>query len=162
MINTNPMLFATWGFDVDVATIYTDIANPKFSAVDVDTDNNANTVEKAIAQTGEEGRAGDLGMFVSFQRRMATRSQLSFGPQLGVGFDTDHPSLFAGLGLGISRYVKLGFGWNWQRVDELKGRIGDKVAKTEDIETRNAFADDYYISLSITLDELPFFNAPEE
>lgn len=146
-----------WDFDVDVATVYTEIANPEFSAVDPDGDG-----KLVIDQTGEKGRAGDLAMFVSFQRRSARRSQFTFGPQLGVGFDTDFPALFGGFAVGISRYAKLGFGWTWQRIDELRGHINDPVSSKDDIKTRDAFDNNYYISLSITLDELPFFQAPED
>lgn len=150
-----------WSFDVDVATIYTEIADPVFAAVDPDKD--PNTMNSVIGQTDEKGRAGKLGLFVSFQRRVGKGSQFSFGPQIGAGFNTDHPSIFAGFGIGISRYAKLGFGWSVQQIKELrKAKIGDPVAKTEDITTRDAFGNNYYVSLSITLDELPFFKAPEE
>jgi hypothetical protein len=149
-----------WDFDVDVATVYTELADPEFSAVD---DDKSATTPPIIEQTGEKTRAGELGMFVSFQRRLTGRDQFSFGPQIGAGLSTDHPAFFAGFGIGISRYAKLGFGWTWQRVKELKdNKIGDPVAKTEDIKTRDAFDDNYYISLSITLDELPFFKAPDK
>lgn len=150
-----------WSFDVDVATIYTEIADPVFVAVD---DDDPNTTTKVIGQTDEKGRAGELGLFVSFQRRFGGKGdQFSFGPQIGAGFDTDHPSVFAGFGLGISRYAKLGFGLTAQQIKELrKAKIGDPVAKTEDITTRDVFDYNYYVSLSITLDELPFFKAPEE
>ena len=150
-----------WSFDVDVATIYTELADPVFTAVDPD--NDPETKNNVIGQTDEKGRAGELGLFVTFKRRINQGDLFTFGPQIGAGFDTDHPSFFAGFGIGISRYAKLGFGWSWQRIKELKdAKPGDPVATTEDIAIRDVFDDNYYVSLSITLDELPFFSAPEE
>jgi hypothetical protein len=150
-----------WNFDVDVATIYTEIADPVYTAVDPDT--NPDNDNNVIGQTDEKGRAGELGLFVTFKRRINQGDLFTFGPQIGAGFSTDHPAFFAGFGIGISRYAKLGFGWSWQRIKALKdAETGDPVAATEDISTRDVFKDNYYVSLSITLDEMPFFNAPDE
>lgn len=152
-----------WDFDVDVATTYTEVTSPVFTAVAVPntaTEKPDDTVN-VPRQTDEEGRAGDLAMFLGLQWRSRTRTLFSVGPQLGVGLSTDHPALFAGIGFGIGRYVKLGVGWTIQEVKELEGQKVDRpLAAGESIRLHDGFDDNYYVSLSITLDELPFFKAP--
>jgi hypothetical protein len=149
-----------WDFDVDVATVYTEIAEPVYSAVPV----TSNSMDKLIRQTDEKGRAGELAMFLSLQwrSRQRPRSHFSVGPQLGVGLNTDHPELFAGLGFGLGRYIKLGVGWSWQEVKVLaKGQtVNGPVPESGAIRLRDGFDDGFYASLSITIDELPFFRAP--
>lgn len=149
-----------WDFDVDVATYYTEIVDPKFSAVKP-----AGATNPVITLTDEDSRAGELAMFLGLQwrPRKAARSLFSVGPELGIGLSTDHPSIFAGAGFGIGRYIKLGLGWTWQEVKELQRGQTLGVTEVENdaaIKTRTGYEDDYYISLSITIDELPFFKAP--
>lgn len=154
-----------WGFDVDVATVYTEIASAVFTSVptlNLATTEPDDTVN-IVRQTDEQGRAGELTMFLSLQwrPRQGAASTFSIGPQLGAGLSTDHPAIFAGVGFGLGRYVKLGVGWNWQEVKELRNQKVDQILGLgESVQTRDAFDDGYYVSLSITLDELPFFKAP--
>lgn len=155
-----------WDFDVDVATVYTEIASPVFTSVptlNLATPDKPDDTVNIVRQTDEQGRAGELAMFLGLQwrPRKGAASTFSIGPQLGAGLSADHPAVFAGVGFGLGRYVKLGVGWNWQEVKELRNQKVDQILELgESVQTRDAFDDGYYVSLSITIDELPFFKAP--
>jgi hypothetical protein len=156
---------SNWEFDVDAATIYTEVASPVYSAVpepNTATPDPEDTTS-FIRQTDEEGRAGELALFLSLQwrSRREARNFFSIGPQLGAGLNADHPALFVGFGVGLGRYVKLGLGYNWQRVKELRDQKADQLLGSgEAIQLRDGFDHGFYGALSITIDNLPFFKAP--
>lgn len=145
-----------WDLDVDVAAIYTEVSDPTFAAVDLDPVSSTNN--NTIVRTDEKSRAGELAMFVGLMFGRSKVGGILAGPQLGVGLSVDHPAIFLGgsVGYGI---VKLGVGWNWQQIKRLRRdqREGMEVTPDNPLSTRNTFDDGFYASLSITLDELPFF-----
>lgn len=156
------------GFDIDLGLVHSQVEQVTYSAVA------ATTVDGAGGSAGEGGeaeptlviapsererRSGEVAMFVSYLPDRLQRGGLSFGPQLGVGLDDDHPALYAGAALSLGRYLNLSGGWSWQEVEDLvRGQApGTVVTSKDDIRTRKGFVDDWYVSLAITLDDLPFF-----
>jgi hypothetical protein len=156
-------------FDIDFGLVYTELADPEFSAVSIpESADETSTVAlamadeemsdlKVIARTDEDTRAGDTALFatwVPFSRR-----GFHLGPQIGFGLDPDEPQAFAGLALGFGPYVKLSGGWTWQEIRALDGQVEDVtlVGSDDDIKQRRKFENDYYISMTISIDNLPFW-----
>jgi hypothetical protein len=144
--------------DVDLGLIHTDVRDPKFTAVTSPLAEEGDAdPPKVIARTGEDSRSGTVAAFVTLLPWQ--RGGLRLGPQLGVALDTDNPALFLGLSLG-NRYVKLNGGYSWHDVDELRRgqELGvTEVGSTDDIRTRRTFEGDWYLGLSLSIDNLDFF-----
>jgi len=137
-------------FDVDIAATYTDIVDPIFGAVTIDS-------KLYPARVDEKTHTGDLAMFLTM--RPLDRN---FGAQLGIGLN-GYPAAFLGGAVKIGPYVKISAGGTAQRVKTLGG--GQKEGKTvitakDDIRTRDTFDTGWYAALSITVDDLPFFKKP--
>lgn len=146
-----------WDFDVDTAVVYTDIQNAEYHVVDTDPDEEAATF--VVAEKARETRAGDLALLLTAKPYAAK----GFGAQLGFGFDTASPSIYLGLGYAFGDYIKLSGGRTWQRVTKLgEGyALGGTVNSATDLATREGYDNDWYLALSVTLDNLPFFKQPE-
>lgn len=157
------VLRGLWGISASV--IYTDLASPTFSAVADEND----PMKKVIAITDETTRAGDIALLADFRlgQWLACRKSYDgcssksrfFGVEFGAGV-SDDPAFYAGISLRPSRSWRLGFGYTYQQVKELRGQqLGQVVASTEDIRRRDTFEGDWYISLSFALDSLSLFSA---
>lgn len=157
-------------FDIDFGLVYTELVDPEFSAVSIPPakeempaiaatmDDEEMPEPMVISRTDEESRAGDVALFATWVP-VSYRS-FHFGPQIGLGLDTDKPQLFAGLAFGLGPYVKLSGGWTWQEVKELAGGQEEDVTLVsgdDDIKTRRTFDDDWYVALTISIDNLPFW-----
>lgn len=154
------------GIDFDFGLVYTDLAVAEFGAVSsaVDDTPGCEGVDdcKIIDQTGEDTRSGNVALFATWRLDNENDSDRHFGPQIGVGIDTDEPALFAGFGIGLSKSVKISVGYTWQEVTVLDEQsIGDVVASGDDIKTESDWDDSWYVALSITLNDLSFF-APDD
>jgi hypothetical protein len=150
-----------WGISASV--VYTGLSSPTFGAVTSEDD----PMRKVIAITDETSRAGELALLADFRlgRWLAcrstydncrSRSQL-FGVELGAGLGDD-PAFLAGISLRPSRSWRLGFGYTYQQVKELRGQVlSQEVASGDDIRTRDHFEGDWYISLSFALESMTLF-----
>lgn len=149
-----------WWFDLDVdlGLIHTDVRDPKFTAVTSPlAEEGDDDPPKVIGQTGEDSRSGTIAAFATLLPWQGDRWR--FGPQLGVALDTGNPALFLGFSIG-NRYVKLNGGYSWHQVDELRRgqELGvTEVGSTDDIRTRRTFDGDWYLGLSLSIDNLNFF-----
>jgi len=147
-----------WEFDLDFGAIYTDLASPEFGAVETETgmvdDAGKNVTRKLIARVDEDVKAGQVAVFGT-----AYRKGWPVGVQLGAAVDGDEPALLAGLALRLGPYVKLSGGVISAKVDDLaRGLdIGDEVPDADSIRTHDEFAEDWYLALSVTLDNLSLF-----
>jgi hypothetical protein len=148
---------------VGAGTIYTPLADPKWSAGPDSDDPDAKTVVK---KSDEENRSGKVVLFLNWRlaqhvyapaRTWPARPGLEFG--LGVSQPSDM-ALFAGGSLEIGRYMRLGGGWTWQKVKTLNGQEEGvtEVSKDADIRTKDDFRGDWYVSLSLAIDSLKFFS----
>ena len=147
-------------FDIDVALVYTKLSNPTFTAVEVPVpDTNPQQKKIFIRRTNESTRAGDLAALLTIK---GPGPYWWLHPQIGAGVQSDTPALFAGVAAPIGPYFKLSGGWTWQKVTRLaNGLIEDQeIAAAGDLKTRDGFARKWYASLSITLDNVPFFKKP--
>ena len=152
-------------FDVGFALTYTPLESPTFSSVSAEDPENSDA--KVIGQTGEESRSSELALFLNYQfvqhawpstRSWTVRPSLD----LGAGLDLGTPAVYAGLSVGIGKYLRVGGGWTWQHVNALDGQmVGDPVTSNDDIRTTNVFDDDYYASVMLQLGSLPFFKPKE-
>jgi hypothetical protein len=150
-------------FDVDLGLVHTDVASPEFEAVAAATEvPEGEEPPKVIAQTGEESRSGTIAAFATLLPWRARSFRI--GPQLGVALDTDDPALFLGLSIG-NRYVKVNGGYTWQQIDELAPgqSLGvTEVASTDDIRTRRTYDGNWYVGLSLSIDNLNFFGGGDD
>lgn len=163
------VLRGLWGISASV--IYTDLASPTFAAVTSEDDTSEDDAEKkVIALTDETTRAGEIAILADFRlgRWLACRKAPSqcgsksrlFGVEFGARVGDD-PAFFAGISLRPSRSWRLGLGYTYQQVKELrKGQEpGQVVASTDDIRTRDVFEGELYISLSFALESLSLFSS---
>lgn len=157
-----------WG--VSGSVIWTSLSSPTFSAV-----NDSSMPNKlVIAETDEETRAGKLALLLNYNlgRRLSpTGGWLGrkFGPrgswfaqawgiELGAAADTSTPGFFGGFSLRLSKYVRLGGGWTYQQINDLRGQeLGQEVKAAGDIKKRDRFELDNYISLSIAIESINLF-----
>lgn len=152
-----------------IGVIYTPLSNPEFGAVE----NPANKEEKVIAKTGEKSRAGELALLGTY-RWGTPGALLRPGLQFGAGV-SDDLATFLGLSLDIGPIFRLGAGITGQHVNELASgqhamRLRSdgtpepesltKVTADTDIQKRNTLKTGFYMSLSISLDGISFFNRP--
>ena len=132
-----------WEFDTDIALTYTNVVDPDFGLV-------AGKVDR----TAEKSHAGDLGLFMTMKPK-----DRAFGAQFGLGLG-GYPAAFLGGALQLGPWVKISAGGTAQRVKTLAGgqREGEtSLASKEDIKTKDTFDNGWYLGLSITVDNLPFF-----
>jgi len=145
-----------WQFDADFGLIYTDLASPEFGAVEVSsTDEAGQTVtRKVVARVDEDVKAGQVAIFGTVYPK-----GWPIGLQLGAAIDTKEPALLGGLAVRLGPYVKLSGGVISSKVNDLaRGfEIGDTVPDADSIRTHDEFDEDWYVALSVTLDNLPFF-----
>lgn len=146
-----------WGLGVGL--IYTDLEENTWKAVPDPTD----ATKKVIGKPSSNSRAGQLALLANLRPGWATFGRNgTYGLQFGAGTDTDKPSLFLGASVDLGRWFRIGAGQTWQRVkvlssgqEELKTVVADDAA----IRTRDAFRNDFYLSLSISLDGIPLFES---
>jgi hypothetical protein len=161
-------------WDMGVSIVRTRIADPKFTAVDAPSSASitpsADTAAtpKVIAQTGETTRTGEVALFgnvrpIALLYPDAPAWQRAFGLEVGSALSTDKPAVFGGFSVQLGPYVRVGWGFTSQRITELKGTtVGQPVASTDAIPTRQAFHKGHYASLSISLGTISLFTAPKE
>ncbi|MEM8930554.1 MAG: hypothetical protein AAGE94_05235 [Acidobacteriota bacterium] len=156
---------ASWDFDFGL--VYTDLASHEFSAVSSSADETAACEDvdecKIIDRTGEDTRAGDTALFAT--RLFGDEGKFRWGPQIGVGIDTDDPALFAGVGFALSKSVKLSVGYTYQevtRLDEDEQMLGQVVQSTDDIKTKQDWEGEVYFGVSITLNGLSLFEPDDD
>jgi hypothetical protein len=152
---------AAWDVDVDIAPVYTTVSDPTY-AVGTKTLNEGTPEEKEqkyILRKDEKSLAGELVIFATFKGKRFT----TIRPQIGASLSTDNPGLFAGFAYAINSYFKISTGWSFQKVTRLAEGLSDDldIARDDELRTREAFGDGWYAALSLTLDDLPFFKAPE-
>lgn len=148
-------------FDVDVSLVYTSLLNPTFGVQEV-VDPNApagSSKQYKIIRKSEKSRAGDLAAMLTFKGPGITSI---VQPQIGAGVTADQPAFFTGLAIPLGPYFKLSGGWTWQKVTKLANgqKEGDPISGEDALSTRDGFGDSWYVSLSITLDNIPFFKRP--
>lgn len=151
-------------FSLGFGVIHTDIASPSWSAVAHEPSG-----KMVIRQTDEETRAGEAALILSFAPQQRERfAQLGF--DLGAALDTDNPTALAGLSVSFGRFVRLGGGLITSRIKRLDDGqrefrlLADGtpdpesvVTKTEDIRKKDTFKEGWYLSLTFSLNSLPFF-----
>jgi hypothetical protein len=89
------------------------------------------------------------------------QSLTALGLQIGAGLDTGNPAFFWGVSYGLGKYIRIGYGETSQRVKTLKDgqTVGSPVVDKDAIKTRQEFRNDHYLSLTISIGSLKFFNA---
>ena len=147
---------------VGAGTIYTPLVNPSWSA-EADSDGSGET--KIIRRTDEDNRSGKIVLFLNYRLAQHIHPPVRtwpFRPGLEFGLGASQPSdmaLFAGGSLEIGKYMRLGGGWTWQKVQALDGqKEGGTLPKGSDIRTKDVFDRDWYVSLSLAIDSLKFFS----
>lgn len=152
-------------FSFGIGVLYTDLANPSWTAVKNSAVADPNMV---IQRKDEETRAGKPVLLMSFVPQQKDRF-LRWGVDLGAAVDANTPTGLAGLSMSLGRFVRLGGGWAWSRVKDLNGqkefrRLEDgtvdprsTVPNADAIRTRDVFKNDWYLSLTFSMDALPFF-----
>lgn len=161
-----------WYEDIqlNVGLVYTEIADPEFGTVSHPDEDDT----LIVARTDEETRAGQPVLFLGYPLTPNTRDwRLRPVVEIGAGLDTDAPSAYLGFGFSLGRFARLGFGYGTHRVRELaRGQSEAQfdadgalqsgftvVESADDIRTRNDWDGDWYASLTITLNDLPFFDS---
>jgi hypothetical protein len=154
---------------IDFGPVVTGIVSPVWAAVPEPEATAPDPAKRrnVINMTDEESRSGRLGMFLNWE--FPRSETFAVGVQLGTAVDGDEPALFLGPTFRLGPYIRLGFGVTAQEVKELDGqeefRLVDGqvdpkslVADTAAIKTHNTFDYGGYLSLTIAVDELPFFS----
>lgn len=136
---------------------YSDVDAPSFDELEVKVDGETKDV---IAQADQESKNGSLALFASFMPRSREKKFINGGFQFGLGIDTSDPSAFAGLVLGLGKYVRISGGWSIFQVDELRSgfELGSDVPAVGNYQ-REGYDDGAYIALSVTLNEIPLFKS---
>lgn len=152
-----------------VGIIYTPLSNPTFGAVE----NPANKEEKVIARIGEESRAGELALLGTY-RFGTPGAMFRPGIQFGAGLSEDLAT-FVGVSFDFGSIFRLGAGLTGQHVHKLSAGQSamklnadgapdpgslTKVSADTDIQRSNTLKTGLYLSLSISLDGISFFNRP--
>jgi hypothetical protein len=146
------------GFGVGLT--FTDLVAPSWGLVT----NPANSSQKIVTRTSEDSRSGELavlGVYRFLQHARPRTRNATVKPilEFGGGADTGNAALYLGLGLEIAKYVRVGYGRTWQRVDALRdveeGSIVDTSTTT--VATKSDTATDWYASLTLSIDPLVFF-----
>ena len=147
-------------FDVGFGVTYTSLRAPTYGAVEDPSDSDA----KVIAETDEESRAGEFALFLNyrvFQHLWPKTRSWSVHPalDLGAGLDTDAPSFFAGVSIGVGRFLRLGAGRTWQQIKVLEGQtVGQSIGSADDIKTRDKFEDETYFMVVFSFGSLKPFS----
>ena len=147
-------------FDVGFGVTYTSLKAPTYGAVEDPSDSDA----KVIAETDEESRAGEFALFLNyrvFQHLWPKTRSWSVHPalDLGAGLDTDAPSFFAGISIGVGRFLRLGAGRTWQQIKVLEGQtLGQSIGSADDIKTRDKFEDETYFMVVFSFGSLKPFS----
>jgi hypothetical protein len=167
-------------FSLGFGVVYhTDTVNPKWSAV-ADTRHpqpagSTTPAPKYIGRTDEESLSGDPLLVLSYVPQQPERF-LRWGVDVGGSLNTDHPGLLLGVSTSLGKFVRLGGGWSWTRVKELRpdqmelrylanGDVDPAstvVTADTDIRQRDKYNGDLYFSLTFSLDALPFFKPAEK
>jgi hypothetical protein len=143
---------------VGLGVVYTGVTQPAWDAV---TDPAA-PGRKIIARTDAATRAGQVAVFADWRIASAVdvrAERWPLRPSLQIGANTGSTAgVFAGAGLELFRYVRVGAGRTWQQSKRLSGQTeGAAVAGAADIRTEDFFASDWYASLTLAIDALPVF-----
>ena len=151
-----------WG--ISASAIHTELKAPTFTALtDPDDDQ-----KKIIGEGDRENRSGDVALMADYRlgRRLCRgikgecgRWGDFVGIELGVGVRNE-PAFFGGLSFRLGKYVRLGAGYTYQQVKELRDQmLGDPLDSKDDIKMRDTFDGDFYVSLSVTFNSISLFNA---
>lgn len=132
------------------------LADPVFAAVA----DPADATRKLVTQTGSSERSAIPALLATYAFTHKTagwpaRPLLEFGTSI----DTDAPGVFAGVGIGLGRYIRVAIGTSYQRVTALDGQAEDEtvVADNDAIKTRDVWDTGRYWSVSFNISGLPFF-----
>lgn len=136
-----------WDLEIDPGVVYTRLAAPEWGVRAIEGE------EKKfhVVRKDQKTRAGELALFLTARRWILS-------PQIGFGLNPEHPSAFVGFSSGW-RFLRLSSGWTWQQVTELREQKENEtiVTTADQIQTRDAFEDDWYLAISININDLPFF-----
>jgi hypothetical protein len=143
-------------FDLGVAVTRTDLESPVFGAVK---DSEGKT---RVAIVDQETRSGRMALMLNIVplRLWNTHKFIEpLGIQIGASPDSAKPGLFWGLSYGLGKYVRVGWGGTSQRVDTLRSEtpLGKEIASKDDIRKRQAYKNDHYWSLMISIRALRLF-----
>jgi hypothetical protein len=148
-------------FDVGVSVTHTDLEAPTFGAV------KGQDGVLRVEIVDQESRAGKLALMLNVVPLRLWPSVPKWiqpiGAQVGAAVDSAKPALYYGLSYGLGRYIRVGWGGTSQRVTELRPEtpLGyDKITAASDIRTRQAYQNDHYWSLMVSLRALRLFTAP--
>jgi hypothetical protein len=150
--------------DVDFAPVLTPLKEPTFGVVTRIVDElgpggaPVKIEKKLIGRTKEQARAGQIAVFATVKSWRLTQ----FRPQFGASVSTDAPGLFGGIAYVPSRYFKVSGGWTMQKVTGLAKGLheGQPITDASELQTRDIFDNDWYVAVSITIDNLPLFRKP--
>lgn len=166
LVRTSP-----WrNIDVDLGLTHSPIVEPAYSAVSIASlgslapPDASDPKQLVIAETAEERRSGVPALFASWFSRPADDRALRLGGQVGFGLDVDQPALFVGPTLSIGRFLNLSGGWTFQEVDDLvdEQEEGMEVVAASDVRTKSDLEGDWYLAITLTLDNLPLFGGGKE
>lgn len=148
------------GFGVGLT--FTDLVAPSWGLV---TDP-ANSSQKIVTRTSEKSRSGELAVlgvyrFLQHARPKTRTSTVKPLLEFGAGVDTGNAALYLGLGVEIAKYVRVGYGRTWQRVDALKGLEEGSIVDTSTttVATKSDTVTDWYASFTLSIDPLVFFKS---
>lgn len=146
-------------WDVSASLIHTDVDSPTYAAVE----NPANDTKFIIGRTDEERISGKTALFFEYALIKALCAQCRWldhvGLQLGSTLGNDQPAFFAGGTMRIGRYLRLGGGYAYVRVEGLNDQHeGEELPNAGALRKKKVFEDGTYLSLNISLGSLSFFN----
>jgi hypothetical protein len=130
--------------------------------------------EKVIGLAKEKDRAGQLAVMANY--RYTKEDQfLGLGIELGANANKDETGIFAGHSFDLGRYIRLGIGYTWQKVNVLADRqVIASFSQNGDVEITDAttlvgaeyqirlkerFESAAYFSLTLKFDKFPIFSA---
>jgi hypothetical protein len=144
---------------VGVGVVYTGLTQPSWDAVSDPRDPG----RKVVSRTDSTTRAGQLAIFADWRLASvlnARAEEWRIRPSLQAGTNaTATAGFFAGAGVDLFQYVRLGVGRTWQQSKRLNGQVEGVtvVSSRDDIRLEDVFESGWYASFSFAVDALPIF-----
>jgi hypothetical protein len=146
------------GLAVDFAAIRTDLFSPSYEAKDLD---GVEGGPSKVVETDRATRSGKVAIMAAYRIEYGS-SGFALGPQVGAGIDTGDSAVFGGISASW-RFLAIGVGYTWQKITALNGQYPGQILEPGDaLKTTDRFSKRTpYVSLAISIKDLPFFKAKE-